>query len=205
MTNYIAFETTNDLRLAHPLSGAAMHVLPCSEVMTKPDQNNSIESGIGLPVATPVQPVPVGLSRGGRNWIHAAQRGEGRLGVDALRVTAGRNQQCSRSVGSYSEDADESGGCPPGQLFQLGLKNADLPIELKVAAGKGPKGVLGRRCGILQATRTEALAARCEGVTSDRQCLSQYAGAVTTRAFIWLTAWVRAFTAESLVLRDAIL
>ena len=70
-------------------------------------------------------------------------------GVNALRVTACGDQQSSRSVGPYLEDANQGWGYPPGESFQLGLQVADLPIELKVAAGKGSKGVLGRRCGIL--------------------------------------------------------
>ena len=91
-----------------------MHVLLGSEVMAKADRNDAIESGIGLPVATPVQPVPVGLAGGGRYWTHPAQRGEGSLGVYALRVTAGGDQQSSRSVGSYPEDADPEQGLPSG-------------------------------------------------------------------------------------------
>ena len=58
----IAFETTDYLGLAHPFSGATPHVLPGPGVMTKPDQNDAIESRIGLPVATPVQTMPVGLA-----------------------------------------------------------------------------------------------------------------------------------------------
>ena len=53
-TNHVAFETTDDLGLAHSLPGAAMHVLPGSEVMAKAGQNDAIESAIGLPVAAPV-------------------------------------------------------------------------------------------------------------------------------------------------------
>ena len=57
--------------------------------MTEPDQNDAIKSCVGLTVATPVQPVPIGLAGGGRPRTHSAQRGEGSLGVNALRVTAG--------------------------------------------------------------------------------------------------------------------
>ena len=85
----IAFEATDDLGFAHPLPGAAIHVLPGSKVMTEPDQNDAIKSCVGLTVATPVQPVPIGLTGGGRPRTHSAQRGEGSLGVNALRVTAG--------------------------------------------------------------------------------------------------------------------
>ena len=131
--------------------------------MTKPDQNDSIESRVGLPVATPVQPMPVGLAGGGRYRTHPAQRGEGDLRVNALWVTAGRDQQSSGRVGSYPEDADQGRGCHPGESFQLGLQIVDLLVELKVAACKGPKGVFGRRGGILETTRTEALAPRREG------------------------------------------
>ena len=80
--------------------------------------------------------------------------------MNALKVAAGGDQQSSRSVGSYLEDANQCWGCPPGESFQLGLQISDLPIESKVATGKRPKGVLGRRRGILEATRTKALAAR---------------------------------------------
>ena len=92
-TNHVVFETTDDLGLAHPLPGSAMHVLPGSEVMAKADQNDAIESGIGLPVATPVQPVPVGLAGGGRYWTHPAQRGEGSLGVNGPSIPASMCKQ----------------------------------------------------------------------------------------------------------------
>ena len=79
--------------------------------MTKPDQNDAIESGIGLPIATSVQTVPVGLAGGSWHRTHPAQRGKGGLGVNALRVAAGGDQQSSRSVGSYPEDANQGWGC----------------------------------------------------------------------------------------------
>ena len=90
-----------------PLLGAAVHVCLGTEVMTEPDQNHAIKSCVGLTVATPVQPMPIGLPGGSRNWTHSTQRGEGSLGVDALGVTASRDKQSCCRVGSYSEDADE--------------------------------------------------------------------------------------------------
>ena len=145
----IALETTYDLGLAHALPGAAVHVVPGSEVMTEPDQNEAIESRISLPVATPVQPMPVGLAGGGRYWTHPAQRGEGGLGMQPFGVAPGSDQDGRRRVRSYAEDADQGRGCHPGEPFQFGPQIADLPVELKVAACEGPQGVLGRRCGIL--------------------------------------------------------
>ena len=86
--------------------------------------------------------------------------------------------------------------------FQLGLQIVDLLVELKVAACKGPKGVFGRRGGILEndPDGSSCTAPRGQWPSDRRVILVVLAGAVTTRAFIWLTAWVRALTAEPLVL-----
>ena len=85
----IAFETTDDFRLTYSLAGAATHIFPGLVVVTKPDQYDAIKSRIGLAVATPVQPVPVGLSGGSRYRIHPAQRGEGGLVAEALGIAPG--------------------------------------------------------------------------------------------------------------------
>ena len=79
LASNVAFETTDDLGLAHSLSGTSAHIFPGPAVMAKPDHNDAIESCIGLAVATPVEPVPVGLARGSRYRVHSAQRGEGSL------------------------------------------------------------------------------------------------------------------------------
>ena len=68
----IALEAADDLGLAQSLSGAALHVLLGSAVITKSDQDDEIKSRIGLAVAAAVQPMPVGLAGGRRYRIHPA-------------------------------------------------------------------------------------------------------------------------------------
>jgi hypothetical protein len=50
----IPFQAANYLGLAHSFLSAPLHVSLGSLVITKPDHNNAMESGIGLAVATPV-------------------------------------------------------------------------------------------------------------------------------------------------------
>ena len=131
--------------------------------MAKPDDNDAMESCIGLAVATAVESMPVGLTGGSRYRVYPAQRGEGRLGVEALGVTPSSDHEGRRRVGSYAEDADQGWGCGPDEPIQFGLQILDLLTELTVAAGKRSKSVLGSRRGIVQATRTEAGVPRCQG------------------------------------------
>ena len=110
-------------------------------IVSEPDDDDAMGCCIGLAVASAVQPVPVGLAGGRKYRTHAAQRGERSLGMNALRVAAGRNQQSCRRVGSYPEDADQGRNCHPGEPFRLGLQIVDLPVELK---GSGRQGIEGR-------------------------------------------------------------
>ena len=81
------------------------------------------------------------------------------------------------------------------ESFKLGLQVVDLLAELGsgmyLAAAMGPSRRPGRKP--LQRV-TRARVARPSRVSRS------WAGAVTTRAFIWLMAWVRALTAESFAL-----
>ena len=63
----VAFETADDLSLAHPLPGAAVHVLPGPEVMPKPESTE-------------------GRREGWADWDEGAYRGEIRTArVDAAK------------------------------------------------------------------------------------------------------------------------
>ena len=62
-----------------------------------------MESGVGLAVPTSVEPMPVGLARGGRYGIDSAQGGEGSLGVETVQVTPGSNEEGRRRVWPYAE------------------------------------------------------------------------------------------------------
>ena len=70
--------------------------------MTKSDDNNAMECRVGLAVAASVEPMAVGLARGSRYGIDTAQGGEGSLGVEAVRVTPGSNEEGRRRVRSYA-------------------------------------------------------------------------------------------------------
>ena len=122
----IAFEATDNLTLALSVSGAATHILPGPDVMTKPDQDDAIEGRIGLAIAAAVEPVPVGLSGGSWYRVHPAQRCEGGLRVETIRIVPCGNHECRRSVGSYAEDAEQAWRSQPGEAFHLDLQVLDL-------------------------------------------------------------------------------
>ena len=82
--------------------------------MTKSDDNDAIESRVGLAVAASVEPMAVGLARGSRYGTYTAQRGEGSLGVEAVRVTPGSNEEGRRRVWSYAEAIYQGWGLPSG-------------------------------------------------------------------------------------------
>ena len=68
----VAFEATDYLPLAQSPSGAAVQVCLGAAIVAKPDRNDAMKSRIGLAVASPVEPVPVGLAGGGRYGAHSA-------------------------------------------------------------------------------------------------------------------------------------
>ncbi len=125
--------------------------------MTKSDDNNAMECRIGVAVAAAVEPMPVGLAGGSRDGIDTAQGGEGSLGVEAVMVTPGSNEEGRRRVWSYAEAIHQGWGCRPCESLDLGLQVLYLITELTVATGKGAKSILGRRGGTLHTTRPEAL------------------------------------------------
>ena len=97
--------------------------------MTKSDDNNAMECRVGLAVAASVEPMPVGLARGSRYGIDTAQGGEGSLGVEAVRVTPGSNEEGRRRVWSYAEAIHRVWGCRPCESLDLGLQVLYLITE----------------------------------------------------------------------------
>ena len=125
------------------------------------------------------------------------QRGEGSLGAEAFGVATSRDQEGSCRVGSYTEDADQRWRCRPGEPRQFCFQVVDLLAEFTVAAGQRAKGVFAADVGLTRGPGRNLLH-RATRATVDRpsRLSRSSAGAVTTRAFIWLMAWVRALTAE---------
>ena len=95
-----------------------------------------------MAVAASVEPMPVGLAGGSRDGIDTAQGGEGSLGVEAVRVTPGSNEEGRRRVWSYAEAIHQGWGCRPCESLDLGLQVLYLITELTVATGKGAKSIL---------------------------------------------------------------
>ena len=156
----ISFETADNLGLAHSFPGAASHVCLGLVVMTKPNHNDAIKSGVGL----------AGRSR---YRIDPAERGEGSLRVEAFRVTPGSDQESGCGVGPYAEGAGQGRCCCPGESAQLRLKILDLRTELTVAAGQRSESVFGRCGGIAQRARPEAGAPHGKG--AGRETIESFA------------------------------
>ena len=79
-----------------------------------------------------------------------------------------RSDQEGRSgIGAYAEGVNQGGRCRFGESFQLDLQLLNLFIESTMTAGKRSKCVLRRRLGVVQTTRTEALAPCNEGDCSE--------------------------------------
>ena len=126
-----------------------------------------MESGVGLAVPTSVEPMPVGLARGGRYGIDSAQGGEGSLGAEALGVAPCSDEECRRGVGSYTEAIYQGWSYRPGEPLGLDLQVMDLITELTVAASKGAKSISGHRRGTVQTSRSEALAPGDKGSSGE--------------------------------------
>ena len=58
----VALETADDFALGHSLGSSSTHVCLGPEVMRQSDEDDSIQSGVGLAVTTAVEPMPVRLA-----------------------------------------------------------------------------------------------------------------------------------------------
>ena len=90
-------------------------------IIAKSDDNNAMESRIGLTVSATVEPMPVGLAGGSRYGTDAAQGGECSFGMETIRVTPGSNEEGRRRVWSYTEAIYQGRGCHPCESLDLGL------------------------------------------------------------------------------------
>ncbi len=59
----IAFETADDVALAHSLRGSTTHICLGAQLVTQPDDDYAIERRIGLAVTSAVEPMLVRLAR----------------------------------------------------------------------------------------------------------------------------------------------
>ena len=116
----VTLEAANDLCFGHSFASPASHVGFRPIVMAEPDDDDSIESGVRLAVATPIEPVSASLPGGSGYGAHSTEGGERSLGLEALRITPCGDEQRCGGVGTDAEDF-EKGRCrvcrEPAQLF----------------------------------------------------------------------------------------
>ena len=62
LSSHIALQTSDDFSFAHSLCGATTHIRLGPQIVTQPDEDDAIESGVGLTVATTIEPMPVRLA-----------------------------------------------------------------------------------------------------------------------------------------------
>jgi hypothetical protein len=90
--HYEALEAANNLRLALSFGRAASDVVDRGLVAAQAHDDHAVKGGVGLPVATPVEPVTGDLAARGGDRAGAAELGKGALGVYPLRVVADQDQ-----------------------------------------------------------------------------------------------------------------
>ena len=61
---YVALQAADGFLLGLALTDAAGQVILGLLIMTQPGDDDSVQRGVGLAVATPIQPMPLGLARG---------------------------------------------------------------------------------------------------------------------------------------------
>jgi hypothetical protein len=104
-------------------------------VMLHPDDDDPVESSVGLSVSAAVEPVACGHAGGGRDGCHAAQTGERGFGADPVGVVAGDDEDFGCGVGSDSKCGGQVGRCGSGEVGQDPFVGADLGVEVEPAAG----------------------------------------------------------------------
>jgi hypothetical protein len=118
-----------NLLLGQTLLGPPLHVVPRPWVRTHPDQGDPPQRVVGDPVPTSVQPMPVGLARGGRKRRHPAQPCEGTLTRQALGVVPSRDEERSGDIGPHPRKRQQPRGGLPHDLRQGPVELGDLRAE----------------------------------------------------------------------------
>jgi hypothetical protein len=79
-------------------------------VPAEPDHDDPPQRHVGVAVPSAVQPMPVLLARGAVQRRHAAERGEGCLAAQPVRVVAGGDHESSGDVGADTLEREQSRG-----------------------------------------------------------------------------------------------
>ncbi len=70
--NYEPLEAADDLCPALSFGRSPADISKRGLVRPHPDDGHAVQSSVGLPVSTPVQPMPAGLAAGSRHWTGTA-------------------------------------------------------------------------------------------------------------------------------------
>ncbi len=103
----IAFEAADDLWLAHSFLRSARHIVRRPLVVAEPDEDDPMESCVGLTVATTVEPVPIGLAGGSRQRTDSTESGEGGLRAKAFSVAPCGDEEGGCRIRPYAEGIDQ--------------------------------------------------------------------------------------------------
>ena len=87
--------------------------------------------------------------------------------MKAIRVAPGSNEESRRCIRSYAKAVHQGWGYLSGESLQFRLQVLNLLTQLTVAAGKGPKSILGRRYRSVHATGPKAIAPGDKGGSSE--------------------------------------
>ena len=173
-----AFETPDDLASGPAISGASCNVVDCRLVEPYTDDDGSIEGGVGLSVATTIEPVPAGGHAGrGRDWTRAAELRESGFRANPVGVMAEEDEHLSRGAGADPEALTEGGRRVGRESVEVTVVHGDFLGEGDPAAGERSEGVFGGRGGRVEGTRSVSGAAREEGVVGEvLEGFSQHGG-----------------------------
>ena len=159
-TSKEAFKASNDLALGPAIDGAACDVVDGRLVEPHPDDGGSIEGGVGLAVATPIQAVPAsGPPRGGRDRTRAAELRKGGFRANASGVVAAKDQQLGGGVGADPEALAQGGRRLGRESREVSVVRGDFLGESEPATSDRPERVLGGRGGRVEGARSECCAA----------------------------------------------
>jgi hypothetical protein len=93
-----------------------------------PNHHDPEQRGVGLPVAAPVEPVPGGLGRGGRDGAGPAELGVGGLRTNPTGVVACGTEQFGGTVEPDPEGGDQRGRGLAGEALELAGVDLDLLV-----------------------------------------------------------------------------
>ncbi len=172
-----ALETAHDLRLALSFGRAAPDVV--DRRLVAAHAHDAVKGGVGLPVATAVEPVTGDLAARGGDRAGAAELGKGALGVDPFRVVADQDQHlrggtCLDTIGRH-----QGRSAVFDQGLEVNVVGLDPGVEVEPSTGEGPQAGLGRsgwgrhcprtQCGEMTDQRHRARN-RLKLVTCDSSC-----------------------------------